>query len=151
MCAFVYGLNDADERVRAASACEIGRQVRKHPCCCTPCVSSALMCALGDCDRKVRRYAERGLRCCGYEVANCCETACNTGCGAGACGVTGPAPIAPMAPNAIPEEGVAPAPAPVPPAPAAEEKETYFSPRIRGQQTTQAPRNSLSNLFGMLK
>jgi len=154
MCAFIYGLNDADERVRAQAACEIHGQVKKHPCCCNEKVTSALICALGDCDRKVRRGAERALVACGYEVANCNTfLACNTGCGvaapacgvaAPACGVAAPAAVAPPAAAPMYEEA---APAPAPPA---AEPEAYFPSRLRDQQTRKAPvRNSLANLFGM--
>jgi hypothetical protein len=77
MAAFVYGLTDADERVRAEAASQIASQVKKNPCCCTSCVISALTCALADCDKKVRRIAERGLRQCGYDVVDgCCELVC---------------------------------------------------------------------------
>jgi hypothetical protein len=77
MNAFVYGLNDTDERVRREAADEIGDQVRRNKCCCSPCVVSALTCALADCDRSVRREAEQALRNCGYEIVDgCCDGCC---------------------------------------------------------------------------
>jgi len=53
MCAFIYALNDADERVRAKAADEIGDQLRKNDCCCSPELTAALTCALGDCDKRL--------------------------------------------------------------------------------------------------
>jgi hypothetical protein len=144
MCAFVYALNDADERVRRQAACEIGCQVKKHPCCCSECVSAALICSLGDCDKRVRRAAEKALCCCGYEVDDCCNMcsttpSCGMGCNSCTSGAMHPA-TAPVEAN---EEG---APAPVPPA----EPEAYFPSRLRDQQTKKSTtRNSLANLFGM--
>jgi len=111
MCAFIYGLNDCDERVRYRSAREIYRQLRRSNCCCLSHeLVSALICALGDCDRHVRRTAERSLVHCGFEVSDCnnCSPAmayvaslnncgpagsgpgCGTGCGNGSCGAGGP-------------------------------------------------------------
>lgn len=88
MAAFIYALNDADERVRKEAADEIGDQLRKYPCCCSPCVVQALTCALADCDRGVRRQAEEALEACGYEIVDgCCEVACDTTCGSGLCPV----------------------------------------------------------------
>ena len=146
MCAFVYALNDCDERVRAEAADEIGHQVKRNPCCCSEKVSHALMCALGDCDRKVRNEAEFALKQCGYEVANCKTNTCGAakpGCGPVACGT--PAPVAPA--HAAP---VAPTEAAPMPAPAAAEPEAYFPSRIRDSQTNKGKvRNSLSNLFGL--
>ena len=79
MNAFVYGLNDTDERVRREAADEIGDQVRRNRCCCSPCVVSALTCSLADCDRWVRREATQALRACGYDVVDgCCSGCCNT-------------------------------------------------------------------------
>jgi len=106
MTAFVYALNDADERVRREAADEIGDQVRKN-CCCCPEVVAALTCALGDCDRGVVRQAEQALRACGYDVVKgCCDKGCATACGNG-CAPAGAAPAMAPADNA--------APAPVPP------------------------------------
>ena len=108
MNAFVYGLNDTDERVRREAADEIGDQVRRNKCCCSPCVVSALTCALADCDRSVRREAEQALRNCGSEIVDgCCDGCsdagcCSTGCGSNACGAT---------PTAAPAEAQQPTPA----------------------------------------
>jgi hypothetical protein len=112
MTAFVYALNDADERVRREAADEIGDQVRKN-CCCCPEVVAALTCALGDCDRGVVRQAQQALELCGYEVVKgCCDNACTTaGCNAG-CAPGGYAPAATPAMTPATEPA---APAPVPP------------------------------------
>ena len=114
MTAFVYGLNDADERVRRCAADKIGDQIRKN-CCCCPEVVAALTCALGDCDRGVRRQAEQALRLCGYEIVDgCCNTCCSTsGCGNSGCGTSGCAPAgsAPMMSPVMEPSS----PAPVPP------------------------------------
>ena len=126
MTAFVYALNDADERVRREAADEIGDQVRKN-CCCCPEVVAALTCALGDCDRGVVRQAEQALRLCGYDVVKGC---CDNGCATAGC-TNGCAPAG--APAAMPASDPA-APAPVPP----EEKKVGF----RGSR--------LSNLLGLL-
>jgi hypothetical protein len=132
MCAFVYALNDADEKVRAKAADEIGDQIRKNKknncggcCVCTPEVVAALTCALGDCDKKVRKQAEEALELCGYDVVKgCCDSCCNAGC-TSACGASGsPAPMPPAEAT----------PAPVPP----EEK-----PSARRQ-------GALSTLLGLL-
>ncbi len=92
MSAFIYALNDADERVRRKAADEIGDQVR-HNGCCSPCVVAALTNALADCDRGVRREAEQALCLCGYDVVDgCCDqcdVACNDACG-NACGTARP-------------------------------------------------------------
>lgn len=79
MGAFIYALNDSDERVRKAAADEIGDQLDDNPCCCSPEVIAALTCALGDCDRCVVRNAKSALQQCGYDVvAGCCQKPCNT-------------------------------------------------------------------------
>jgi hypothetical protein len=142
MCAFIYGLNDTDERVRCASACAIRKQVRKNECCCNCKVVAALTCALADCDKKVVRAATRALKCCGYDVQDCCQTACGT-CAPASCA----APVHTDAVPAAPAEGgeVAPAPAP---APASAEPEAYFPSRLKSQQT-KARKSGLANLFGM--
>lgn len=112
MTAFVYALNDADEKVRREAADEIGDQVRKN-CCCCPEVVAALTCALGDCDKGVVRQAEQALKLCGYDVVDgCCDSGCTTaacgnGCAPAACG---PAAAPAMVPATEPA-----APAPVPP------------------------------------
>ena len=124
MTAFVYALNDADERVRREAADEIGDQVRKN-CCCCPEVVAALTCALGDCDKGVVRQAEQALRLCGYDVVKgCCDKGCATACNSGCAPAAGTA--APMNDNA--------APAPVPP----EEKKAAHRP------------SRLSSLLGLL-
>lgn len=133
MCAFVYALNDADEKVRAKAADEIGDQLRKNGCCCcSPEIVAALTCALGDCDKKVRKQAEEALELCGYDVVNgCCDTCCNNaGCCHSACGTSAPT-AAPATPAPMPPTEASPAP--VPP----EEKPS-------------ASRRGLSNLLGLL-
>ncbi|GIS61450.1 MAG: hypothetical protein CM1200mP2_36750 [Planctomycetaceae bacterium] len=42
LVAFVYALNDTDERVRAKAADEIGDQIREHPDCAVPEIVAAL-------------------------------------------------------------------------------------------------------------
>jgi hypothetical protein len=142
MCAFVYGLNDTDERVRKESARQIAKQVKKHACCCNDQVVAALTCALADCDKGVARAAKHALKKCGYDVQKCCEN------GSGTCGTqvgcTTPAQSAPMAP-APAEEKAAPAPAP---APASAEPEAYFPSRLKNQQT-KSRKTNLSNVFGV--
>lgn len=147
MCAFVYALNDADERVRTKAADEIGDQLRKNCCCCTPEVVSALTCALADCDRCVRRQAEEALEACGYEVVDGC---CNSCCGDGCCD-NGCAPG--YAPTSAPAEEAAPAPAEeAAPAPAPAAEEAYFPSRLRQQQTSKSKvRSGLAGLFGLAR
>jgi len=155
MNAFVYGLNDSDERVRKEAADEIGDQVRSNRCCCSPCVVSALTCALADCDRGVRRQAEEALKACGYEIVDgccnsCCDTGCcstgccTTGCASDACGtatpVAAPAEAAQPAPAAAPEA----APAPAPPA----ETQAFFPSRLHNKTKS---KSSLAGLFGMAR
>ncbi|QDT89446.1 hypothetical protein Pan161_10750 [Gimesia algae] len=132
MCAFIYALNDADERVRAKAADEIGDQLRKHCCGCSPELTAALTCALGDCDKKVVREATQALELCGYEVVEgCCDTPC--------CHTNGCAPA-----------GCSPSAAPAAPAPASDPK-AYFPSRLQNQkQTRRLSGNSLSNLFGLI-
>jgi hypothetical protein len=142
MAAFVYGLNDCDERVRWEAADEIGDQLRKNPCCCSCEIVTALTAALGDCDRGVRRQACEALRACGYEVVDgCCGDAgcCNAGCGANACGACG----AGAAPAAAPAPEAAPAPAPAPPT----EPKAYFPSRSTNPTTKKT--SKLGNLFGL--
>ena len=138
MSAFIYALNDADERVRAKAADEIGDQLRKNPCCCSAELTAALTCALADCDRAVRRQAEEALEACGYEIVDGCCDVCGTSndCGSGCGQQMTPAPAAP-------EGGAAPAPAP----PA--DPEAYFPSRLRQQQSSKVKRSSLANLFGL--
>ena len=78
--AFVYGLNDTDERVRREAADELGDAARSNSCCCSPAVVSALTCALADCDRGVRRQAEEALEACGYEIVDGNCDGCTEGC-----------------------------------------------------------------------
>jgi len=82
MSAFIYGLNDADHRVRRTAADKIGDELRKNKCCCSQCVVEALTIALADCDRGVRRQAEQALKQCGYDIVNptCQKTVCDTTC-----------------------------------------------------------------------
>lgn len=128
LCAFVYALNDADEKVRAEAADAIGDQIRKGnkgcgSCCvCTPEVVAALTCALADCDKKVRKQAEEALELCGYEVVDgCCNTCCPaptccpTACGAGA-------PAANPTPAPMPPAEAVPAPVPPEEKPSARRK-----------------------------
>ena len=77
MAAFVYSLNDTDERVRAEAADEIGDQVRKYGCCCmTDRALDALKIALADCDAHVSHQAEEALKVCGYCVEDHCSPKC---------------------------------------------------------------------------
>jgi hypothetical protein len=150
MAAFVYALNDCDERVRGEAADEIGDQVRRNGCCCM-CNKTveALTAALADCDRNVRNEAEEALELCGYEVVDCCKPSCGAACGSacgpkcGACAPAGPAcspschapEATPAAPAPMQDNGVAPAPP--------EEKSARSLFPIRRN-------NKLSNLFGLL-
>ncbi len=70
MNAFIYALNDSDERVRAKAADEIGDQIRRNRCCVGSPTISALTCALADCDRSVRRQAEEALLWSGYKIVD---------------------------------------------------------------------------------
>lgn len=145
MSAFIYALNDADERVRRKAADEIGDQVRRNGCCCSPCVVAALTNALADCDRGVRREAEQALCLCGYDVVDgCCDqcdVACNDACG-NACGTAPAVHAAPAAAPAAPMDGAAPAPAPP-------QEPKAYSPKASQNQLSS--RKSLSNLFGMVR
>lgn len=127
MCAFMYALNDADEKVRAKAADEIGDQIRKGRkgcgscCCCTPEIVAALTCALGDCDKSVRKQAEEALELCGYDVVDgCCDPCCHTGCNStSACGT---APSASPVPAPMPPSEAVPAPVPPEEKPSARRK-----------------------------
>jgi HEAT repeat protein len=144
MCAFIYGLNDSDERVREESAERIRKQTKCNPCCCNAKVVAALTCALADCDKDVRREAEKALCQCGYDVQDCCDkNCCNTGC----CNKTACAAPGHMESAPAPAEGGEAAPAPAP-APASAEPEAYFPSRLKNQQT-KARKSGLSNLFGV--
>lgn len=145
MNAFVYGLNDTDERVRKEAADEIGDQIRKNKCCCSPCVVAALTCALADCDRGVRRQAEEALEACGYEIVDgccggCTDAGCATGCGSDACGATHTA--APAAQQPTPAAEAAPVAAP----PA--DPQAFFPSRLHKQSSS---KNGLAGLFGMAR
>ncbi|MBO53314.1 MAG: hypothetical protein CMJ69_21350 [Planctomycetaceae bacterium] len=76
LVAFVYALNDTDERVRAKAADEIGDQIGDHPDCAVPEIVAALKLALGDCDKKVRREARLALSDCGIEVVRVKDGSC---------------------------------------------------------------------------
>jgi hypothetical protein len=152
MSAFIYALNDADERVRTRAADEIGDQLRKNKCCCSQCVVDALTISLADCDRGVRRQAEQALRQCGYDIVDpCCEVACDTGCAGNACCNNGAGCVgngcAPAPASAEPAPAAAPAPAP----PA--EPKAYFPKRINDDNArpVSAKKKSLSNLFGLVR
>jgi len=147
MCAFVYALNDCDERVRHEAADEIGDQVRRNGCCCmNDKVVAALTVALADCDRGVRAEAKEALEVCGYKVVDCCKSkcaprcgdACGPKCGPAACGpACAPACSVPAATPAAPVEHKEAAPAPAPPA-----EKSAAAPRTG--------RNKLAGLFGLL-
>jgi hypothetical protein len=148
MCAFIYGLNDTDERVRKESAVQIRKQTKRNGCCCNDKVVAALTCALADCDKGVVRAATRALKQCGYDVQDCCQTGGST-CGAQAsCSAPGGSETAPVAPVDGGEASPAPAPAP-----ASAEPEAYFPSRLKNQQTksqpTKARKTGLANLFGV--
>jgi hypothetical protein len=131
MCAFIYALNDCDERVRRKAADEIGDQIRKNKCCCSPETVAALTAALGDCDKGVVRQAKQALELCGYEVVDgCCNPCTATACATGSACAPAAAPAA--APAMSPAPAVEQAPAPVPPA----------AKRIK--------RGELNQLFGLL-
>lgn len=144
MCAFIYGLNDTDERVRRESANQIRKQVRRNECCCNCKVVAALTCALADCDKRVVRAATKALKTCGYDVQDCCQNGGNT-CGTQQASCSAPSTME-SAP-AAPAEGGEAAPAPAP-APASAEPEAYFPSRLKNQQT-KARKAGLSNLFGL--
>ena len=174
MSAFVYGLNDADHRVRYTAADKIGDELRKNKCCCSQCITEALTIALADCDRTVRRQAEQALKQCGYDIVNpcrqvaCCDTGCvGTGCGNSCVGGNGcgngctgngctgngcgsaPATSGEVAPAAAP--AVVPA-TPVAPAPPAEPK-AYFPRRMNDESArpVSSAKKSQSNLFGLVR
>lgn len=146
MVAFIYALNDADERVREKAADEIGDQIRKNACCCSAQVVTALTCALGDCDRGVRKQAEQALKLCGYDVVDghCDVDCCDVGCG-DACAVntTAPATIDSVAPAAP----IAPTTAPAPPA--EEEVRAYFPKRLpAAADAAPVKNNTLASILG---
>lgn len=129
MVAFIYALNDADERVRKEAADEIGDQLRKNPCCCSKEVTAALTAALGDCDKGVVRQAVEALEACGYEVVDgCCDGVCCDPCKKSCCGGCAPG----MPPKAK---------APMVPG----DQKVHVPASIR-----KSPRSRLANLFGFL-
>ena len=173
MSAFIYGLNDADHRVRRTAADKIGDELRKNKCCCSQCTVEALTVALADCDRGVRRQAEQALKQCGYDIVDpCTQVACDTGCvgnggagcdGGNGCGngnscvgtgcVGGNCGSVPMtapaaAPSAV-EPAAAPAVAPAPPA----DTKAYFPKRMTDENArpVSAHKKSLNNLFGLAR
>ncbi len=141
MVAMIYALNDADEDIREEAADEIGDQLVKNPCCCCCCkeVVAALKAALIDCDRSVRREAEKALEACGYcIVGGCCNTY-DSGYGSDPHKAEGPAPAAPM------DNKAAPAPMPPPADP-----KVYFPSRLRPAKPLRSARRSpLADLFGL--
>jgi len=155
MVAFVYGLNDTDETVRAEAADEIGDQLRSNPCCCSKELTAALTLALADCDRTVRHLAERALKACGYEVVDgCCDKSgknCKTSCSKSSC--TNHGKVSPT-PNPRKKSDQAP--------PAPGKGDIYFNTPIPSRksfspewESTSSQRTErsrrLSNLFGLLK
>ncbi len=164
MNAYIYGLNDADERVRAEAADGIGDQLKKNRCCCSPEVVSALTAALGDCDRSVRREATRALKACGYDVVDgqCCGNGCTdggcavgNGCTDGGCATAAPAQLSQPAQQAAPVQQPAPEvkapaggetiPAPAPPV----DPNAYFPSRLRKIHASRSTsRSGLAGLFG---
>ena len=81
MHAFIYALNDADERVRRKAADEIGDQLSRHRECCSQEIISALQAACDDCDRWVRWEARQSLRYCQTKCGMGCTDGCPYGCG----------------------------------------------------------------------
>ncbi|MCA9033752.1 MAG: HEAT repeat domain-containing protein [Planctomycetaceae bacterium] len=150
MNAFVYALNDSDERVRTEAADEIGDQIRKNKCCCSPCVVAALTCSLADCDRSVRRQAEEALEACGYEIVDgCCnscgDTCCHDGgCTAGGCTATPVSAPVMVQPQPTPAGDVVPAPAPP------EDPQAFFPSRLHNKSQAKT-KSSLAGLFGMAR
>ncbi|MBM79261.1 MAG: hypothetical protein CMJ78_01550 [Planctomycetaceae bacterium] len=152
MVAFVYALNDADERVRAKAADEIGDQIRENNgCCCTKTVIAGLKAALGDCDKAVRHQAEEALEACGFEVVDADCKSCKGGCTDDACDH--------CAPKAKSEKKEA-----APPAPKTSDPKAYFPSRLLKQvkksrksekkveekKDDAAKPKSLANLFGLI-
>ncbi len=155
MCALIYALNDADERVRTKAADEIGDQLRKNPCCCCPKVVSALTCALGDCHWAVRWQAKQALKRCGYQVVKqCCDVGC---CGSNCCGAdchsghgaAGPTPSPATPADLPPGEGAAPEAAPQEEA-SPEPPSAYFQkPHLRQNSAKVSPaKKGLATLLG---
>ena len=153
MKAFIYGLNDADEKVRKKAADEIGDQFRRNQCCCSPETTAALTCALADCDRGVRRQVEEALEACGYEIVDGCCSCCGDSCGTGGCATAANyAPTNTSAPESAPApmmDNPAPAdeavPAPAPPA----DPQAYFPSRLRKTSYTVRGKSGLAGLLGL--
>jgi hypothetical protein len=137
MSAFLYALNDTDERVRAKAADEIGDQLRANPCCCC-CgkITDALTCALADCHKGVRKEAEQALEICGYDVVEGCYDKCANGAAP-----SPPAPRTAPTPDPVSAE-VLPQPAPKSITP------TVIRPQ-RNARPISKP-NRLSTLFGLV-
>ena len=113
MNAFIYALNDSDERVRAKAADEIGDQIRRNRCVCGMPVIRALQCALADCDRNVRRQAEEALHWSGYAIVNGNPNGCVGECCSVASATTYPQSEDTVTTHAVMVPAPAPAPAPV--------------------------------------
>ena len=141
MVAFIYALNDADEKVREEAAEEIGDQLKDNPCCCNAKVTAALTAALGDCVKDVRKDAEKALRYCGYEVVDgCCEGVCCDPCKRNACGGCCAPQGGMMKPTPAPKKDMKKGAPPLPGA-------VYAPRRVR---RVAPQKNRLSNLFGLL-
>jgi len=142
MTAFIYALNDADERVREEAAEQIRRQVRKNRCCCSQPVIAALTAALGDCDKHVRKEAEKALEQCGYEVVKgCCRC---VSCDPCSCNYGGPRP---WMKGGVPPVPAGPDKKAAPPAPGTQK--VYFPAKLRYDRPARS-RARLANLFGLL-
>lgn len=151
MAAFIYALNDADERVRAKAADEIGDQLRRNKCCCSKEVIEALTCALGDCDKHVRREAEQALEACGYKVVDgVCKTSCTKkGCTDGRCSsgcTSNGCDAAPKAAPPAPQNGLEPSPGDNPPAPATKSARSLLPSRLIPASLSSGVRRSASKL-----
>ncbi|MFN0199607.1 MAG: hypothetical protein ACKVT0_22875, partial [Planctomycetaceae bacterium] len=98
--------------------------------------TDALTCALGDCDRQVRKQAKQALEMCGYCVEKgCCKKDCQCdSCSGGHEGEAAPAGDAPAEEAApAPETEAAP--------------NAYFPSRLPQQHGV---RSRLANLFGFI-
>ncbi len=151
MSAFIYGLNDSDQKVRKTAAGMIGDQLKKNGCCCTQCTVDALTYALADCHRSVSKKAEKALEECGFNVvdpnssrggrgngrqSNGCPSG---GCASNACAING-SEYSPEAPV-------------VAPAPPTEEK-AHLPRRSNKEEKVRAvsaAKKGLTNLFGLVR
>ncbi len=153
MSAFIYGLNDADRKVRKAAADMIGKQIKKNSCCCTQCTVDALTYALADCDRGVSKRAEKALGGCGFDVVdpNCRKAGRDQGCTSNGCAGNGCAGngCAVNGGNGNDYSPAAPAVAPAPPT----ESKAHFPKRNKDEKvrSVSAAKKSLSNLFGLAR